>query len=292
MLYIYREKCCVPPGEDMHVERLVFLAEGECSHIHEFVELIYIESGAMIHMLDHRALYLSPGSLLLCLPGQTHSYIPLCPEHTVMTNICIRNALARELLRALPRTGAVLYSPPPADKPAGEKRHSTISTMEALYTQKHPGYRQLLQEGAACLLQAFEEENDEKEPAPGELTRTVLEYIECHYAENELSTKNIAGQLHYDPCYLGKIFKKECRLTITDYIQKKRMNMARNLLRDTDVPVEKIAHMVGYSNKYFFYRLFEEVYHKKPIDFRNKSRDAQCCKLGLPDFPLVSGESG
>ena len=55
-------------------------------------------------------------------------------------------------------------------------------------------------------------------------------------------------------------------------MQEIRLAEAVNNLRQTSLPIEDIAHMVGYNNIGYFYKIFKENYGMTPADFRDKNK--------------------
>lgn len=53
-----------------------------------------------------------------------------------------------------------------------------------------------------------------------------------------------------------------------DLLRDLRLRRAAKLLRDTDMPVKRIAHLVGFSSRTAFSRLFDERIGQSPIEFR------------------------
>lgn len=90
-----------------------------------------------------------------------------------------------------------------------------------------------------------------------------------------------------NPDYLGTIFKEEMNCSITIYIQNKRLAKAKELLRQTDYPISKIAEMVGYDNISYFSKLFRQKIGCQPGEYR-KTGDAAL----QPPTPAMAGDEG
>ncbi len=57
-----------------------------------------------------------------------------------------------------------------------------------------------------------------------------------------------------------------------DYVLKVRMLKAKQLLVETDAPIQVIAEQVGYPNVISFYRAFKKVQDIPPGEYRNMFR--------------------
>jgi len=99
----------------------------------------------------------------------------------------------------------------------------------------------------------------------------VARYIEEHFRHN-LSLESIAEQFNYSPRHLSTRFKGETGFSLIEYLIRFRLQHAEELLRCTDAPLRDIAEEVGYSDVYYFSRLFRKYNGQSPIRFRKESR--------------------
>lgn len=67
---------------------------------------------------------------------------------------------------------------------------------------------------------------------------------------------------------LKKLFKDTYQQTITEYIQRKRMNMAEILLLNSQLPIQEIAKSVGYTSPSKFSSYYKKYKGKLPSDLR------------------------
>lgn len=95
------------------------------------------------------------------------------------------------------------------------------------------------------------------------------QYIEAHLDE-ELSLPMIADQLGFHPAYLSKVFRTETGQTLSDYLTKRRMERAAELLRSTDGKIYEIAEQAGYQTPHYFIKLFKNYYGLTPQQYRNR----------------------
>ncbi|KUP22548.1 response regulator transcription factor [Paenibacillus sp. DMB5] len=99
------------------------------------------------------------------------------------------------------------------------------------------------------------------------ISKVVLE-IHTRY-ESELSLKTL-GQMHnVHPVYLGLLFKKEIGVGFTDYVNGYRIQIAKELLLQTDLKGNEIAAKVGCLDPNYFYKLFTKFTGVSPTEFRS-----------------------
>lgn len=76
-------------------------------------------------------------------------------------------------------------------------------------------------------------------------------YIEGNYADEELSAEKLCNYLHISTNYFSALFKKETRLTFTNYLTQIRINKAKELSRNTEKKAFDIGNKVGYVEAFF-----------------------------------------
>lgn len=97
----------------------------------------------------------------------------------------------------------------------------------------------------------------------------IMEYIEKHYADPNLSVASISDWLHLSPVYTGALFKQHQGKSIIASIHEVRMRHARELLRDSRVNVAALSKRVGYMTPDYFSRLFGATYGMSPSQYRS-----------------------
>ena len=98
------------------------------------------------------------------------------------------------------------------------------------------------------------------------ITEKVRSYIELHYADATLM--GLSAELGYSAVYAGEVAKRVLGTTFTSAIKKKRCEVARTLLSDTDLPIADIICDVGYENESYFRKSFKTLYGKTPGEYR------------------------
>ena len=78
----------------------------------------------------------------------------------------------------------------------------------------------------------------------------------------------LAEKLHFSPTYVRKVFKEETDERVMEYVIRKRMEKAKDLLLQTDAMVQDVALACGYSNQRYFASSFKKHYGYSPTNFR------------------------
>lgn len=97
--------------------------------------------------------------------------------------------------------------------------------------------------------------------------RMVKEYIESHYNE-AITLDVVAEKVNLSANYVSAMFKKETGVTFLEYLTATRMEAATDLLRKTDLSINQIAEMVGYTDVKHFSKLCKKTLGMKPSEYR------------------------
>ena len=96
----------------------------------------------------------------------------------------------------------------------------------------------------------------------------VVEYIAQNYADPELSVEALAERYGTSGVHFRRTFGRIYGTSPVKYIAALRLNKARQLLMDTDLPVGEICQRCGYSSVYYFDRVFKKAFGMQPTQFR------------------------
>ncbi|MFC3803716.1 AraC family transcriptional regulator [Cohnella sp. GCM10012308] len=95
----------------------------------------------------------------------------------------------------------------------------------------------------------------------------ISRYVETHLAD-ELTLDGLAEYLHLHPNYLVKYFNRRFGMPPIRYVNRKRMERARLLLRTTDRSIKEIAATVGYPDTNHFAKAFRRETSASPSAYR------------------------
>lgn len=99
------------------------------------------------------------------------------------------------------------------------------------------------------------------------LIRKVITKIDYDLTA-DLSLKVQADCLNVNPSYLSTLFKKETGMTLTEYINRKRIENALLLLNSTDMQIQMIAQYCGITDVNYFTKTFKKIVGKTPKEYR------------------------
>ncbi len=107
----------------------------------------------------------------------------------------------------------------------------------------------------------------DQEKTVNPLMENVKEYL-LKNLEFEITLQDLANIFHYNPKYLGRLFKKEMGIPLHEYVSEKRLERAKELIENSSFSITQIAMKVGFSNITYFNRVFKNKYGRSPRSFR------------------------
>ena len=105
-----------------------------------------------------------------------------------------------------------------------------------------------------------------------DLYSNLLSYIEHNYTDPSLSLSSIADTLSFNPSYLTRFFKERNGMSLMQYVDKMRLDKAKEMLITSDHNIKKIVGLVGYTDEANFFRKFKKKEGISPSQFRDLER--------------------
>lgn len=99
----------------------------------------------------------------------------------------------------------------------------------------------------------------------------ILTYVNQNFREN-ISLSDIAERMFVATSTLSRLFKKQSGIYFADYLNQLRVHAAVSDLLYTEKSITHIALDNGFSNPSAFYRVFTNLYHCSPSDFRKEQQ--------------------
>ncbi len=96
----------------------------------------------------------------------------------------------------------------------------------------------------------------------------AVQYIQQNYAD-KITIQDIADHIRIHPSYLSAIFRKHLNQSVNSYINFHRINVAKQLLRNTDSSITDIALLTGFYDSQHFLKTFKKNTGHTPSEYRN-----------------------
>lgn len=128
----------------------------------------------------------------------------------------------------------------------------------------------------ATLIEDNEKFNTKTTPEhtyPGTVyVKHAMEYMEYHYRE-KIKINELAEYIGVNRSYLTNMFKKTIGCSPQEYLVEFRMGKAKNLLKNTDMPINVVAEAVGYPDQLAFSKMFRIYTSMSPKAFRQTKEE-------------------
>ena len=218
-----------------------------------------------------------------CYIGQPFSGYALrgeCDEDIVMIGVHIKKeAFFREYLPALSMDPDMFrfFLDPQTDKFSDEFIHlsfeqaspvrSLLELMVIEYADRKEDTQLVLKPMVLALFMhiARRYRLEKTGPQPQRLSDRIVQFISSR--PESVTLKELAAQFSYHPNYVSSLLRRETGKTFSELILEKRMDRAVVLLKGTDLSVEEISAMLGYSNSSNFYKAFRDYFGKTPREY-------------------------
>lgn len=253
-------------------------------HKLEFIKIVYVWRGCVTLYMDGRKCELTSGNFCIITPGVKHTVFSRKDED-VIVNILMRISSFSDAFSGILREQNIL----------------TDFFWKILYTKHSNRVLIFACENDAKLDRWVEKMFDES--ARGENASNLLmksyamiflgivmrEHLDALHLEEQLSDQvyvmpaiiqemrghlstitlaELSGQFHMSEEELKRYIVKESGYTWRSLLRDLRLRRAVELLRHTQMSMEKIAEETGYSSMSNFYRSFRERFGKTPMEFR------------------------
>ena len=100
--------------------------------------------------------------------------------------------------------------------------------------------------------------------------KEMVSYIQQNFT-GKLSLREFGEQFHLSEKYISRYFKEHFHITLSQYVTYLRLEHAKQLLQDTDIPVTDVAMQSGYQNVSYFIRSFQKAYAVSPLKYRKNN---------------------
>ena len=103
--------------------------------------------------------------------------------------------------------------------------------------------------------------------------RRAIEFMSDNCGR-ELSLAEIAGAAYLSEFHFARLFKKITGSTPHAYLASLRVERARRLLAESDLPIAEVGAQVGYTSQSHFTKVFREATGMTPKAFRNAATNS------------------
>lgn len=250
-------------------------------HWHDEFEIIYVRSGFLAVSISGESYIGKTGDAFVVSPGNLHlmgSQTGTVDYYTFLfplKYISFRtdDMLDEKLLEPL-NSGHLMICPRVNDT-AKELCEQLIEIYEAKNDESESKITTqvrtkiiLLQFILEMWKKGFVIENDTS--GRNTVEKEMVSYIQQNFT-GKISLREFGEQFHLSEKYISRYFKEHFHITLSQYVTYLRLEHAKQLLQDTDIPVTDVAMQSGYQNVSYFIRSFQKAYAVSPLKYRKNN---------------------
>ncbi len=101
------------------------------------------------------------------------------------------------------------------------------------------------------------------------IVKKCLTFIHANYTQN-ITLSEAARTIEVSTSYLSFLFKQEVGINFNTYLSSYRVEQAKHLLEATNMKIYEVAAVVGFSDPYYFSRVFKEMIGMSCKEYRDR----------------------
>jgi AraC-like DNA-binding protein len=251
-------------------------------HFHPEFEIVYVPHGKGKRVVGHKSSPFNDGDLILLGPNIPHNAFNFgfesagYEEYVIQFKIDQIEKMA-DLFPEFSRIARLLVKAGSGICFNGEAKHRIGEMIRKMYELScFPRLIQLFLVLREMSLVTDPEDLEVKRFLS--VTRAYARRIENVYRiiqkeyQNDLSTRQIAGELSMTESSFCRFFKSTTGKTFKSALTEVRIQKASALLMHSDLSVASIASLSGFNNISLFNRFFKKLTQKTPNDYRRSVR--------------------
>jgi YesN/AraC family two-component response regulator len=98
----------------------------------------------------------------------------------------------------------------------------------------------------------------------------IIEYMRQNI-NRKITLEELSGLVGLSTYYLSRTFKDTTGYPIITYFNKMKIDKAKELLIEGDKKVKEVAYELGYTNEFYFSRIFKKIEGLSPSEFYSKN---------------------
>ncbi len=242
-------------------------------HDHDFFEIFYLIDGSITHFLNGEETVLNAGDILFLNPEDVHAFYREEGNDCTHRDIIIRKELFVEACNYISPNFFNDYFNNRISKKAKlssakiEGLEQLLSSVSSLPKTQTNSIMMLVKIVLAELLGLLVINMSETNTRYPEWIQEILE----NFNNPKLIKAGLGAILSnsfYTKEHICRVFKKHFGMTLTEYLNKQRLDLAASLLTYSDKSVLSISMELGFSSVSYFNKIFKKRYKLSPLSFR------------------------
>lgn len=234
-------------------------------HLHKELEIIYVKEGNTVAWSDRKSYNLKSGDFFLCFPNQIHYYECAVPGiyYVIIPKPDIFFGIKEMLYDNIPVSNVVTLNSDCEVLSLIERAYSAFSTSREYCDTEIIGILNLI---LGTVLPYFNLKPRIK--TDNSTLKSILNYCTENFTD-DITLDDIAEKLHLSKYHISHLFNEKLSINFNTYINMLRVNMACELLENTDKKIADISEEVGFGSIRSFNRAFLDIIKETPQKYRS-----------------------
>ena len=244
-------------------------------HHHDFFEIYFLIAGDVTYLIDSKIVHVMPGDLLLISPRELHQ-VCIQPEMSAYERyvLWVDPAVIKRLSTEISDLSLGLEQGHNQLRLSSQDRSRIQNLLECLHREADSSdygadllRESLLTQLLVTVNRLASQQGSwmDEDSHTNQAVAQVVGYVNLHYGET-ITLDQLAEQFYVSKYHLSREFSHQMGISIYQYIQKKRLLIARQLLDQGKKPNE-VYPLCGFNDYTCFYRAFKSEYGTSPREY-------------------------
>ena len=252
------------------------------THWHPELEILLVEKGSTTYRLDKQTVTLYPGDILIIAPNAIHGQQACTPVNNVWSMVITPEAITmppthifqKEFVEPLLQDRLIM---PTVLHPGDDAHTALLPHVQRLrscwiYMDNYKMNRFSVAMAICTALLPFCRVMEGHSLSGGQNHRAIrdcMRYIHRNYPQH-ITVASLAELVHLQPNYLCALFKEHTGQTIMEHLTRIRVDAAAYLLRNSDLPMGRIAELSGFRSESVYFTRFKALMGMTPKAYRKQ----------------------
>jgi len=112
--------------------------------------------------------------------------------------------------------------------------------------------------------------DESKNAVTGEFVYSVVSSYVLQNMHKKLSIEDVTKNIPYCLDYANKLFKKSSGMTISEYINKVKLDTAKKMLEENELSINDISNSLGFTSQHYFSRFIKKQTGLTPSELKKQ----------------------
>lgn len=252
-------------------------------HYHDEIELLYVTAGGLDCIIDDKATTVRAGQILFInsrIPHWTRTTEEGCDYYLLQVGTDSLYGTAKKRSATAYLYSLLQKSSMPISLIDDKACCHMIEEAFRQSQEREKGCVHFILAGVYYILGVLEREgclsSVAELPDDRALRKLIpaLEYVNEHYAAQDLSLETLSGVLGLNPAYFCRLFKRGTGHSFTEYLNFIRVSKSEELLRNSSLSILEISLEVGFASVSYYNRVFKKIKNCTPTVYRSAQYSA------------------